>query len=270
MNRQARIFEKSVGSVLKILTADGGVGTGFLAREDGLILTARHVVASGRIVKAQDRTGNEFTCKVVKSDRPNDVAALAFTPGERPVGRRPLDLCKCDASKIPVGRRAIAIGNPAECSDFSFSNGYISASSNGNGTNGDSLMQLNMSVNWGNSGGPVILLNGDVCGMATRVSFRCDGHRNEGVSKAVPSNILNSFISSIPNLDEGLNGQTYCGVCGNLVPDHKYCDHCGIEFPSIEDEAKFVARAFGCPTCGDPIKTEEQKYCDSCGTQVCP
>ena len=76
MDRQARVFERAVGSVVKIATGDGGGGTGFFAREDGLILTAAHVVGGARVVEAEDPDGKKFRCRVVRSRRYEDVAAL--------------------------------------------------------------------------------------------------------------------------------------------------------------------------------------------------
>ncbi|HSN56527.1 MAG TPA: trypsin-like peptidase domain-containing protein [Candidatus Sulfomarinibacteraceae bacterium] len=264
MDRQARVFERAVGSVVKISTGEGG-GTGFVTRGDGLILTAAHVVGGARVVRACGPDGREFPCRVVRSRRYEDVAALAASPKAAPVKRRALCLSGCSSEELAVGLRAIAIGNPSSCSDFTFSNGYISAPIGGGRRATPPLLQINMSVNWGNSGGPVILLDGKVCGMAVQINYATNGQRNEGVAHAVPASFLKTFVESVPNLRTGLDGSAYCGVCGNLVPDERHCGRCGVELAPIEDEERAVARIFGCGTCGSELEAE-QRFCGHCGT----
>ena len=268
MNRQANVFKRAVNSVLEIVTTDGN-GSGFLARDDGLILTAAHVVGSERVVRARDLDGNMYSCRVVKTDRHEDVAALVFAPGSSRLKTKPLRICSCPSSGLDVGRQAIAIGNPAKCSPFTFSNGRISAPVNGRKNGRHPRLQLNMSVNWGNSGGPIILLDGDVCGMAVGIEFVefPEKARVEGVSYAVSSDCLKDFMSSIPKLQDRLDRMACCTVCGENVPSKKYCANCGYELPSIEKEEEMVAKFHGCSVCGAEI-SENEKYCSDCGSPL--
>jgi len=268
MDRQVRVFERAVGSVVKIATGEGGGGTGFVVRKDGLILTAAHVVDWARVVQARDPEGREFPCRVIRSKRYEDVAALAVSPKAEPVERKALCLSDCSADEVAVGRPAIAIGNPSSCSDFTFSNGYISARAGG-GKGGAPLLQMNMSVNWGTSGGPVMLLNGKVLGMAVQINYATNGQRNEGVAHAVPASFLRAFIGSVPDLRKGIDGTAYCSACGNLVPEGKHCGHCGARLAPIEDEERAVAKIFGCPTCGRAVAAGD-RFCKACGTDLRP
>lgn len=164
-------------------------------------------------------------------------------------------------------QQAIAIGNPSSCSDFSFSSGYISGGVDGGRGRVPPLLQMNMSVNWGNSGGPVLLLDGKVCGMAVRINYATNGHRNEGVAHAVPAQTLKYFIDSVIYLGNGLGDGVYCSVCGCWVDDEKYCACCGVELPPIEREERAVAKVFGCRACGKPF-VPEAWFCGTCGVEL--
>jgi S1-C subfamily serine protease len=221
------------------------------------------------VVQARDPNGREFPCRVVRSKRYEDVAALRVSPTAAPVKRKALCLSDCSAEEVAVGRRAIAIGHPSLCSDFTFSNGYIAARVNGADRGRPPLLQMNMSVNWGNSGGPVILLNGKVCGMAVQINYAANGQRNEGVAHAVPASFLKAFVASVPDVQAGVGGMAYCRTCGNLVPEGRHCGHCGVGLRPIEDEEREVAKIFGCPACGRAVEAEGG-YCEACGAELRP
>lgn len=266
MDRHSKVFEEAVGSVVKIMTGDGGVGTGFVARDDGLILTAAHVVGRARVVYAQDWKGRKFGCRLVGAKRDEDLAAVVGIPNSVPVKRKALKFIDLCSEGPAVGEQAIAIGNPSSCSDFSFSSGYISGGVGGGWGRIPPLLQMNMSVNWGNSGGPVLLLDGRVCGMAVRINYATNGRRNEGVAHAVHALSLKHFSDSVSYLGNGLGDWVYCNVCGNRVLDEEHCMHCGVELPPIEREERAVAKVFGCPVCGKPV-VPEAAFCGTCGVE---
>ena len=91
------------------------------------------------------------------------------------------------------------------------------------------FIQLNMSVNWGNSGGPIIAESGDVVGVITRNQFHARwSKRIEGVCFGISwVDNLRTFVASIPDLTQEFAGLAYCTVCGRLVEKLKYCSHCG-------------------------------------------
>jgi len=181
-----------------------------------------------------------------------------------------------DSKKLKVGQEVIAIGHPDQSSSFSFSQGFISAISY-NLDNIDTFLQLNISVNWGNSGGPVISEDGKVIGVITQSHYTSNGERIEGVSYAIPLDDLTSFVHSVPDLREGISGLQNCSICGNLVKKSTYCTHCGTRFNN-EDNSDDVDNSLKqnyrisigknvCKVCAMKNKIEE-KYCIKCGSYL--
>jgi len=158
-----------------------GMGSGFIVSEDGLILTNAHVVdgADEVIVKLIDK--REFKAKVVGLDKLTDVAVLRINASKLPVVRLG------DPSRTRVGEWVLAIGSP-----FGFENsvtaGIVSAKSRSLAR--DSyvpFIQTDVAVNPGNSGGPLLNLDGEVIGINSQIYSRSGGY--QGVSFAIPINV---------------------------------------------------------------------------------
>jgi serine protease Do len=153
-----------------------GVGSGFIIGADGYILTNAHVVndAGGVIVTLGDK--REFTAKVVGLDTRTDVALLKIDATGLPqasIG---------DSTKSRVGEWVIAIGSPFDL-DNTVTAGIISAKAR---ETGDflPLLQTDVAVNPGNSGGPLINLRGQVVGINSQIYSRSGGYM--GISFAIP------------------------------------------------------------------------------------
>ena len=153
-----------------------GVGSGFVIGADGYILTNAHVVndAGGVIVTLGDK--REFTAKVIGLDTRTDVALLKIDASGLPqaiIG---------DSSKSRVGEWVIAIGSPFDL-DNTVTAGIISAKAR---ETGDflPLLQTDVAVNPGNSGGPLINLRGQVIGINSQIYSRSGGYM--GISFAIP------------------------------------------------------------------------------------
>src|SRR5208283_406199 len=86
--------------------ASGALGSGFVIREDGLIVTNRHVIVGARTVRVRLSDGREVVAKIVGADAITDIALLSVDAGRLP----PLHLGSSKA--ISVGDAVIAIGNP--------------------------------------------------------------------------------------------------------------------------------------------------------------
>jgi len=155
-----------------------GQGSGFIVSSDGYILTNAHVIdeASEVTVKLTDR--REFQAKVVGADRLTDVALLKIEAQNLPVVR----IGKAEA--LGVGEWVVAIGSP-----FGFENsvtaGIVSAKARS--LPDDSrvpFIQTDVAVNPGNSGGPLLDLNGNVVGINSQIYSRTGGYM--GLSFAIP------------------------------------------------------------------------------------
>lgn len=157
------------------------MGSGFIVSPDGYILTNAHVVldASDITVKLIDR--REFFAKVVGLDARTDVAVLKIDARDLPVVRFG------DASKLQPGQWVIAIGAP-----FGFENsvtaGVVSGTARSLPENDYvPFIQTDVAVNPGNSGGPLINLQGEVVGINSQIYSRNGGYM--GLAFAIPSDV---------------------------------------------------------------------------------
>ena len=83
-----------------------GLGTGFVVRSDGVIVTNAHVVAGATKVSVMMRDGSVFPAKVLGSDEANDIAVLRIDGKSLP------DAKLGNSNNLVIGEWAIAIGNP--------------------------------------------------------------------------------------------------------------------------------------------------------------
>ena len=153
-----------------------GVGSGFIISPDGFVLTNAHVVdgASDIYVKLTDK--REFKAKVIGIDKRTDVALIKIEGTKLP--KAPIG----DSDKIRAGEWVIEIGSPFEL-DNTVTAGIISAKARDTGEYLP-LIQTDVAVNPGNSGGPLINMRGEVIGINSQIYSRSGGYM--GISFAVP------------------------------------------------------------------------------------
>ena len=167
-----------------------GIGSGFVIRENGVILTNAHVVQGAQTVSVMMRDGTTYTAKVLGQDETNDVAVVKIDARNLPVA--PLG----DSDNLMIGEWAIAIGNPfgfaLANSEPSVTAGVISAtgrnllgSSEGAGVYVD-MIQTDASINPGNSGGPLVNSKGEVVGINSSIYTPSQG--SVGLGFAIPIN----------------------------------------------------------------------------------
>ena len=169
--------ESALPSVVQIITGSGS-GTGFIASEDGLVVTNKHVVEGERRVTIRLATGEEYRGIVIKR---NPVLDLAYVEIDSTKTFTPLPLG--DSGAVRVGEPVIAIGYPLSEKlglDPTVSLGIISAKR-------DDYLQTDASLNPGNSGGPLLDANGKVIGVITaRVESTETGRPVTGIGFAIP------------------------------------------------------------------------------------
>jgi serine protease Do len=165
-----------------------GIGSGFIIREDGVILTNAHVVSGAAKISVALRDGTSYPAKLVGIDEQNDLAVL-----------------KIDAKKLPVatlgtsrdlliGEWAIAIGNPFGFilgnTEPSVTAGVISATGRNLTARGEGpgvyvdMIQTDAAINPGNSGGPLVNALGEVVGVNSSIYSPSGG--NVGLGFAIP------------------------------------------------------------------------------------
>lgn len=153
-----------------------GVGSGFIISGDGYVLTNAHVVDGADEVTVTLTDRREFKAKVLGADRRTDVALLKLDARGLPYLRLG------DSGKIRVGEWVLAIGSPFGL-DSTVTAGIISAKSRDTGDYLP-LIQSDVAVNPGNSGGPLINLRGEVIGINSQIATLSGAYN--GISFAVP------------------------------------------------------------------------------------
>jgi serine protease Do len=153
-----------------------GIGSGFIISAEGFVLTNAHVVDGADEVYVTLTDKREFKAKVLGADVRTDVALLKIDGANLPL------LTMGDSSKIRVGEWVIAIGSPFNLEN-TVTAGIISAKSR---ETGDYLpmIQSDVAVNPGNSGGPLINMRGEVIGINSQIATLSGGYN--GISFAVP------------------------------------------------------------------------------------
>jgi serine protease Do len=153
-----------------------GVGSGFITSADGYVLTNAHVVVGADEVYVTLTDKREFKAKVLGSDTRTDVALLKIDGSNLPV------LKMGDSNRIRVGEWVVAIGSPFNLEN-SVTAGIISAKSRDTGEYLP-LIQSDVAVNPGNSGGPLINMRGEVIGINSQIATLSGAYN--GISFAVP------------------------------------------------------------------------------------
>jgi serine protease Do len=167
-----------------------GGGSGFIVTADGLVITNKHVVddlnASYSIIL---NNSTEYDVKIVNIDDNNDIALLQITNGDEPVDGLPAAKLG-DSDEIQVGQQVIAVGSALNEFENTVTTGVISAKgksitagSTYPTTNLKNLIQTDATITEGNSGGPLVNMNGEVIGINTAFDTK-----NTGISFAIPIN----------------------------------------------------------------------------------
>jgi serine protease Do len=173
-------------------------GSGFIISPDGYIMTNNHVIESARTVEVHwgaDENGNggrTMEAKVIGRDPATDIALIKIDAGQAlpfvPLG---------DSDRIRKGDWAIAVGNP-----FQFENtltvGVISAKGRSLGLSDqtksfENFIQTDAAINFGNSGGPLMNVNGEVIGINTAIR----GGGAQGLGFATPINTAKRLLSQL-------------------------------------------------------------------------
>jgi len=155
--------------------------SGFIISSDGYILTNNHLVGKAERVEVELADGREFIAEIIGADPESDVAVIKIDAKDLPY----LELA--DSDTLEVGEWVLAIGNPFGLSQ-TVTAGIVSAkgrSDVGLATYED-FIQTDAAINFGNSGGPLLNLDGKVVGISTAIygSFG-----NIGIGFAIPINM---------------------------------------------------------------------------------
>jgi len=175
------------------------LGSGFIIKEDGIVITNNHVIANAEdiLVKVGEK---EYKAKLVGADPYMDIAVLKMETKDK------FKTVKFgDSDTARVGDWAVAIGNPFGLGG-TVTAGIISARNRDiNLTRYDDFIQTDASINQGNSGGPLFNLKGEVIGINTAII--APGQSGSiGIGFAIPANAASNVIDQLIEFGETKRG----------------------------------------------------------------
>ncbi|HLX60783.1 MAG TPA: trypsin-like peptidase domain-containing protein [Planctomycetota bacterium] len=188
-------------------------GSGVLISADGYVLTNYHVVRDKKRVQVRN-AGKSYVAKSVGVDNVGDIALLKLQDASNLAY---VDFADSDALK--VGQPVIAIGNPFNTADLfertddpTVTTGVISAMHRYEANYTDAI-QTDAAVNPGNSGGPLLTMDGKLAGINGLIETKLGNAANTGVALAVPANQIKRFL---PRLKEANGGPVAHGTIRGL------------------------------------------------------
>jgi serine protease Do len=223
-----------------------GQGSGFIIDKKGYILTNNHVVAGNPELTVKMSDNREFEAKVVGADPKTDVAVIKLKGLKDDLPESEVAVLG-NSDEIQVGDYAVAIGNPFGL-ERTVTQGIISYKGRtgldiqGGGPMYQDFIQTDASINFGNSGGPLVNLRGEVVGINTAIN-----PAGQGIGFAIPINMARKIADQLitngkvvrgylgilpqeitPNLAEGLGIKEMNGVLVAKVEDNTPASRAGL------------------------------------------
>jgi serine protease Do len=187
--------------------AAGALGSGFVIRADGLIVTNRHVIAGARTIRVRLWDARELPATLAGADAVTDIALLKISAGNLPALRLG------SSESVSVGDAVIAIGNPFGLGQ-SVSAGIISARAR---TLEEDpyidFLQTDAAINRGNSGGPLLSADGTVIGVTSAIFSPSGG--SVGLGFAIPAETVAGVIGQLEA--HGRVERGYLGISGQAM-----------------------------------------------------
>lgn len=180
------VYERAKDSVVEVSTSaatGGATGSGFVIDKEGHIVTNQHVVGGAEAVTVEFSDGSEVSADIVGTDPSTDIAVLDVD--RSPSLLNPVSFAP--EGSLRVGNQVLAIGSPFDL-EGTLTTGVISALGRNitspNGFTIENAVQTDAALNHGNSGGPVLDLQGRVVGVAAQIRSESGG--SDGIGYAIP------------------------------------------------------------------------------------
>ncbi|MFC1491363.1 trypsin-like peptidase domain-containing protein, partial [Nitrospinota bacterium] len=183
-------------------------GSGFIIDSEGYILTNNHVVSDARRLRVRLSDNSVYWAKVIGTDPYTDLALIKIQP------RQSLPVAKMgDSEKVRVGQWSIAVGDP-----FGITRTFTVGVVSGIGRTGvgvaryEYFIQTDAAINRGNSGGPLVNIDGEVIGINTAIPAP-----GSGIGFAIPINMARDVVKYLRRM--GTFPRGYLGVTIQPVGD---------------------------------------------------
>ncbi|HKU18298.1 MAG TPA: trypsin-like peptidase domain-containing protein [Candidatus Saccharimonadales bacterium] len=206
-----------------------GAGTGIILTSDGLIITNRHVVPAGTTsVSVTLSDGTEYdNVSVIGRTSQSDSLDVAFLKISDTKGKKLTPATLGDSSKMKVGDTVVAIGNALGQFQNTVTTGILSGygrsvqasdSTGSSSENLEDLFQTDAAINEGNSGGPLVNLDGQVIGINTAIAGNA-----QSIGFAIPINDVSGLIKSVEasgKLERPYLGVQYVSLTNDLAKQY--------------------------------------------------
>lgn len=174
---------------------EAGTGSGVIVDSDrGLVLTNLHVIRDAANIHISLFDGRDYTAKLIGVDDDYDLAVLQLRDPPEDV----VAVSLADSSKVEVGQKVLAIGNPFGLNN-TLTTGIVSSLDrtvrNPSGPLMRGLIQTDASINPGNSGGPLLDSSGRMIGINTAILSRSGD--SAGIGFAIPSNYIKRILPDL-------------------------------------------------------------------------
>jgi S1-C subfamily serine protease/Tol biopolymer transport system component/streptogramin lyase len=180
------VTSKASPAVVRIKT-NRGSGSGFIIGSDGIILTNNHVIQDAQKITVFLGDGSDYPGTVLGRDMVRDLAKIKIEASDLPV------LAFGDLSNVSQGQQIVVLGFPLGNTSLSVTSGFVSSILFDPGRN-MRFIQTDSDINSGNSGGPLLNLQGQVVGV---VSSRVVGTNIEGLGRAISANTVKVYLDGL-------------------------------------------------------------------------
>jgi len=192
-----------------------GSGSGVVITPDGFVLTNNHVVENSDRLEVSLTDGRTFPAQVVGTDPATDLAVIRISDGNLPTSELG------DSDLLKVGQLVIAIGNPLGFQS-TVSAGVVSAVGRSLRSQAgrliDGVIQTDVALNPGNSGGPLVDSRGRVIGINTAMIYMA-----QGISFAIPINTARWVVTEL--VMHGKVRRAYLGIGAQTRPVNRRIQH---------------------------------------------
>ena len=171
-----------------------GQGSGFILDKQGHILTNYHVIEGAKQIEVTLSNRRKFPARVVGADRSHDIAVIQITAPDL------VPVTLGDSSRLQVGQKVFAIGNPFGLAG-TMTRGIVSSIRSVRTPEGafiDEAIQTDAAINPGNSGGPLLDSRGDVIGIDTMLMG--SAAQSSGIGFAIPINTAKAVLNDLVTL----------------------------------------------------------------------
>ncbi len=192
------------------------IGTGFVIKRTGIIVTNKHVVSTSGQYLVIDEKGKKYEVDKIYRDPANDIAIISIK--NAPIGGLP-EISLGTSSSLQVGQSVIAIGTALGEFRNTVTTGVVSglgrgitagSSFQGFAERLDNVIQTDAAINPGNSGGPLLNAKGQVIGVNTAVS-----EQGQNIGFAIPINLVKESLDNFNKT--GQFSRPFLGISYSII-----------------------------------------------------